>query len=37
MTTIAEATTDFLAQKRIAVAGYRIAALLNQLLDPSGK
>ena len=25
------------AEKRIAVAGYRIAALLNQLLDPSGK
>ncbi|MEI6491287.1 MAG: S1/P1 nuclease [Verrucomicrobiota bacterium] len=25
------------AEKRIALAGYRIAALLNQLLDPSGK
>ena len=25
------------AEKRIALAGYRLAALLNQLLDPSGK
>ena len=25
------------AEKRIALAGYRIAALLNRFLDPSGK